>query len=58
MNWFDTYTYIASRWGQFIDSQRSVIHLTATRVNKQYIREPHQSWYKSIIHRKLWIYIG
>ena len=30
--------------------QRSVLHLTATHVNKQYIGEPHQSWYKSIIH--------
>ena len=28
-----------------------------THVNKQYIREPHQSWYKSVIHLDLGIYV-
>ena len=41
------YNYI-SYWlpSRFIGSQRPVLHLTATHVNKQYICEPHQSWYK------------
>ena len=42
---------------RFIDSQRSLLHLTATPVNKQYIRAPHESWYKSIIHIKLGIFV-
>ena len=42
---------------RFIDCQRSVLHLTATRINKQYIREPHQSWYKLVIHLNLGIYV-
>ena len=55
---FSSGIYI-SYWlpSMFIDSQRSVLHLAATHVNKQYIREPHQSWYKSVIHLNLGIYI-
>ena len=48
--------YNISYWlpWRFIDFQRSVLlDLTATRINKQYIREPHQSWYKSVIHLDL-----
>ena len=44
---FSSGIYI-SYWlpSRFIDLERSVLHLTATHVNKQYIREPYdQSWY-------------
>ena len=33
---------------------RPFLHLTATRVNKQSIRDPHQSWYK-VIHDQPYI---